>query len=971
MVRLFRWLQHNLAASGLALPSAPPSFDEAAYLLANPDVAAAGMDAWTHYCRYGRAEHRPLQRNRALIYEHHLWCGLEQRMLPLLQALLLDAKTSEQERRTALWALARWAAWQGSWSRVVAYLQPYCTSTAPASTNPGPWLLLATALQFTHRHAQALALLQHARALLPQETDLLLAQANLRAGSSEAQLALLNKVFRDHGLGEIGAAPSAPSRLDSLHAGTAATGSKLPAGVTAADATVTVIMPVYNAAGFITTALRALAEQTWPYIELLLVDDASTDNTQAVARHWLARHPLPSGKTVRILTRANHGGAYAARNAGLAKASGAFVTTHDGDDWSHPQKIEHQILALLAQPRRMASVSFWVRATPQLQFGQWRAGERWTERNESSLMLRRATVTELGCWDEVRVAADTEYLRRVQAAYGVESVVEVLPRVPLAIGRVVSSSLTQHNETHLLTQFNGVRKHYIDAACRWHARARRPRDLYLAASPTQRPFAAPPLLCRHNKVVSCPDRLDIIQQSGWFDAPWYVSHYADLQQSTFDPVLHYCRHGAAEGRDPGPLFNTSSYAAFYSSVEQPISATEALLHFLTIGQGLGYQACPHWPGSQPEHDNRPWVMVCGHQSAQQVFGAERCLLDVLAALSALQLNVLVTLPSALNADYVAAVRQRCRRLVVLPYGWWHADKPTCMQTVTLFAGLMEQYAVTMLLANTLVLDEPLLAARRCGIRVAWYVHELIESDSELCAALGVTPAIMRERVAAMADILLANSRAVADYWPHTPSVVVPNVVNVADYELPVACASSVKVALISSNLPKKGLSDFVLLAQRLAHSQAAVRCLLIGPETEEVTRLKHRQAAGDLPDNLIFMGYMPITAALTQADIVLNLSRVPESFGRTLLEAMAAGKPVIGYRWEAPAELVMDGETGFLLPPGDIDGVAERIAQLAADPAWRRHMGHAGRRRAEQCYSPEVMQAALLKVLNAQSGAPL
>ncbi|WP_116473342.1 glycosyltransferase [Zobellella maritima] len=965
MERLFRWLQHHLSTSGPALPPVPANFDGSAYLLANPDVAAAGMDAWTHYCRYGRAEQRPLQRNRALIYEHHLWRGLERQMQPLLQALLQDSEASEQERHAARWALARWAAWQGSWSQVVRILQSYCTSAALSSSGPGAWLLLATALQHTHQPARALTLLQQAQAQLPRETDLLLAQANLLASSAETQLALLNMVFNYHGLAEVDANPSATSRLDSLHAGTDLTAAKLPSGVTATGATVTVIIPVHNAADVIGTALRALAEQTWPYIELLLVDDASSDNTLAVVHRWLTQHPLPPGKTLQVLKQTVNGGAYAARNIGLEQASGAFITTHDSDDWSHPQKIEHQVRTLLAQPNRMASISFLVRATPRLQFGQWRAADRWTERNESSLMLRRAVVAELGCWDEVRVAADTEYLLRIQAAYGTDSVVEVLPQVPLAIGRLVPSSLTQNRNTHLVTQFTGVRKHYIDAACRWHARTCRPQELFLSANPAQRPFAAPSLLCRKHKVVGCPDRLDTIQQSDWFDGVWYCSHYADLQQSTCDPVWHYCRHGAFEGRDPGPLFSTTGYAAFYSRIEQPISTTEALLHFLSIGQVLGYQACPHWAGDQPEHHNRPWVLVCGHRADQQVYGAERCLLDVLAALSALQLNVLVTLPSALNPDYVAAVRRRCRRLVILPYGWWHADRPACVQTVALFAGLMKQYSVSMLLANTLVLDEPLLAARQCDITIACYVHELIASDTELCAALGSTPAIIRQRVASLADMLLASSRAVADDWPHTPSVVVPNVVNVADYNLPITCSSRVHVALLSNNLPNKGVQDFVRLAQRLADNQPAVQCLLIGPETAAVSALKCRRDAGSLPDNLVLMNYMPTTTALAQADIVLNLSHVQESFGRTLLEAMAAGKPVIGYRWGALSELVIDGENGFLLPLGDIGGVAERITQLASDAAWRRRMGNAGRRRVERLYSPEVMQAALAKVCQA------
>ena len=78
-------------------------------------------------------------------------------------------------------------------------------------------------------------------------------------------------------------------------------------------------------------------------------------------------------------------------------------------------------------------------------------------------------------------------------------------------------------------------------------------------------------------------------------------------------------------------------------------------------------------------------------------------------------------------------------------------------------------------------------------------------------------------------------------------------------------------------------------------------------------------------------------AALAQLDIVVNLSRFQESFGRTVLEAMAAARPVVAYDWGALGELVVaaengDATTGILVPFGDSLMAAQQVAMLVNDP---------------------------------------
>jgi D-inositol-3-phosphate glycosyltransferase len=80
-------------------------------------------------------------------------------------------------------------------------------------------------------------------------------------------------------------------------------------------------------------------------------------------------------------------------------------------------------------------------------------------------------------------------------------------------------------------------------------------------------------------------------------------------------------------------------------------------------------------------------------------------------------------------------------------------------------------------------------------------------------------------------------------------------------------------------------------------------------------------------------------------DVVIHASN-REPFGRVLLEAMAAGRPVIAPREGGPLEIVVDGETGVLVPPRDPDALATTMVALLNDPARRAAMARAARTRA-------------------------
>ena len=110
-------------------------------------------------------------------------------------------------------------------------------------------------------------------------------------------------------------------------------------------------------------------------------------------------------------------------------------------------------------------------------------------------------------------------------------------------------------------------------------------------------------------------------------------------------------------------------------------------------------------------------------------------------------------------------------------------------------------------------------------------------------------------------------------------------------------------------------------------------------------------ALAEPPSDVVVLGPLPhdeVLAASRASAIVVVPSLVAEAFGLVALEAMAMGRPVVAARSGGLGEVVVDGCTGLLTPPGDAAGLADALRRLLGDPELARRMGAAGRQRAEE-----------------------
>jgi glycosyltransferase involved in cell wall biosynthesis len=156
----------------------------------------------------------------------------------------------------------------------------------------------------------------------------------------------------------------------------------------------------------------------------------------------------------------------------------------------------------------------------------------------------------------------------------------------------------------------------------------------------------------------------------------------------------------------------------------------------------------------------------------------------------------------------------------------------------------------------------------------------------------------------------------------------------------------------------KGQVEFVRALRLSKDRGTSVRGIVTGrnpPESrmDHLGRLKQLVAKLQLDGNVVFTGFVDDMRGLYDAlDLVVVASKA-EPFGRTIIEAMAMGKPVVSTAAGGPLEILQDGATGLLVPPDDPSAVADAMVRLACDRRLAAQLGMAGRTRAEDSFCIE------------------
>lgn len=222
------------------------------------------------------------------------------------------------------------------------------------------------------------------------------------------------------------------------------------------------------------------------------------------------------------------------------------------------------------------------------------------------------------------------------------------------------------------------------------------------------------------------------------------------------------------------------------------------------------------------------------------------------------------------------------------------------------------------------------------------------------------------------DAVVATSPATAAYL-HRPSTVVMHGIDVSVFRPALAEEAPPDilkgrgrvVGCFGRIRAQKGTDVFVDAMIRLLPDRPDVTALVLGRATAEhqgfLTDLKARVQAAGLSDRILFPGEVgPLDTPewYRALDLFIAPQRW-EGFGVTPLEAMASGAPVVATTVGAFSELVEDGRTGTLIPPGDVEAMAQAAARWLDDPQALAAAGRAARARVAEHFSLEAEAANL------------
>jgi glycosyltransferase involved in cell wall biosynthesis len=160
------------------------------------------------------------------------------------------------------------------------------------------------------------------------------------------------------------------------------------------------------------------------------------------------------------------------------------------------------------------------------------------------------------------------------------------------------------------------------------------------------------------------------------------------------------------------------------------------------------------------------------------------------------------------------------------------------------------------------------------------------------------------------------------------------------------------VGIVARLVPIKAHEVFLRAAAILAAREAGARFLIVG-DGERRAELEALSTNLGLGRSVEFLGWRPdLDRVYADLDLVVLCSR-NEGLPVALIEAQAAGRPVVATRVGGVPDLVVSGDTGLLVPPDDPDALARAIQSLLDDVEMRDRLGKAGRRRVVPAYNAE------------------
>ena len=371
------------------------------------------------------------------------------------------------------------------------------------------------------------------------------------------------------------------------------------------------------------------------------------------------------------------------------------------------------------------------------------------------------------------------------------------------------------------------------------------------------------------------------------------------------------------------------------------------------------------------------------------YGSDIVLFDIIQALKGSEFDAHVVVPDDIESELSAETRLSgrlrsigvpvtttalavMRRRYMTPAGVVSVAR-RARSSVESVLQSVDRQEIALVHSHTATVLTGALIAARLGVPHVWHVSEIVERPR-------LVRYLLAKAIARSADRVVAVSEAVSEHLSATaPAIgrkcdVIFNSLDPTRFLANTACSSRARLGLSDGPVvgmigrvgTMKGQEILLRAAPSVLRDHPTTTFLLVGGvlhnRTTDLDRLTALARRLGVEQHVRIMGFDSDVPGILQAmDVVVQPSVRPESFGMTVLEAMAAAKPVVAAAHGGVLEIVRDGETGLLVVPGDPDGLARAISTLLASTALRERMGAAGRERVLSHFSTTSFRDGYLR----------